>query len=680
VSVVAYHERIRERVVEVRSRRSTPVTVELRDAVSEYEWEDDVSADASNLPEGCTFDPNDGVTCSLDLAGDESRVVEYEASRELRRGVPEAEVAGEHAPGVDVLSAGRLARAADELCTHVASRRSDPAVALADACEAAEGEQFVDALRRVRDAQLASKPDVDSLLSAARQDADAAASAFDEDDYDTAIERWQDAREKYERVSYQLVTREESDLEAKVERSLERVASNVADCKLARGAAKVDAAEELVGERSKRASSKFEDALDYLGALDVDREAQIDALETRARKGRLRSLIDVGRSRMETAERQYDASRLDEAKATFRDAKEFFRNVSDLAIEYDQSEFRREAGSLVDTCVENVEQINTELTRVEGVSPVIERVEEVPSQGHERPEAAPPVDDGRREDEFDRERFVRRTDRNDVGARPPAHERLDQIGEGGQARVFRVRLEESGTVAALKVAKYRGTVDRGHVRRFLDSAEQWSLVDDHEHVVSVYDWGFGSDLWLLQEYVAGGDLTERTGRVSVERATEILAGIADALQYARGVDHLDVKPANVLVDDDGTAKLADWGLARVAFDHEYTNTRLGLSPPYAAPEQIDRTLGRRDNLTDIYQLGVTGYELLTGVLPFDPEAGPSLEQRILEVEPEPPSHHDPSIPAALDEVILTAMAKDREDRYEAALEFRNALEDVSDGA
>ncbi|MEF8826700.1 MAG: hypothetical protein V5A27_10250 [Halapricum sp.] len=103
---------------------------------------------------------------------------------------------------------------------------------------------------------------------------------------------------------------------------------------------------------------------------------------------------------------------------------------------------------------------------------------------------------------------------------------------------------------------------------------------------------------------------------------------------------------------------------------------MGISPPYAAPEQVDRTIGPRDYRTDIYQLGVTAYELLAGELPFDPEAPESLEQRILAGDPSHPSSVVPALPESVEEIVLTAMATDRNERYEAAIQLRDARKDA----
>lgn len=154
--------------------------------------------------------------------------------------------------------------------------------------------------------------------------------------------------------------------------------------------------------------------------------------------------------------------------------------------------------------------------------------------------------------------------------------------------------------------------------------------------------------------------------------------VADALEYAHGlgVVHLDVKPENVLLDRDGTPLVADWGLARILLEH--TETRMGLSPPYSAPEQLTGDSGDIDRRTDVYQLGVVAYEMVTGRLPFEDDRPTDLQRQILEESPTPPSAVNPKLPSDIDSTVLSALAKERTKRYEAVILFRNELDEVLD--
>ena len=263
---------------------------------------------------------------------------------------------------------------------------------------------------------------------------------------------------------------------------------------------------------------------------------------------------------------------------------------------------------------------------------------------------------------------------NELQDELPEHEVLEHIGSGGNADVHKIRLKETGEVAALKVPQWEGTLSVDVVEDFTDEAETWDKLDDHSNIVEVLNWGSVPYPWMILEYM-DGSLRDSTEGASTDEKLGILTDVADALEYAHGhgVIHLDIKPENVLVSD-GTPKIADWGLSQVLLTH--TQTQMGLSAPYAAPEQLTDDMGEIDRQTDVYQLGVLSYELLTGRLPFDTEKMADLQRQILEETPEPPSQVNGELPKELDEVILKAMAKSKEERYDAVVLFRNAVQSV----
>jgi serine/threonine protein kinase len=144
--------------------------------------------------------------------------------------------------------------------------------------------------------------------------------------------------------------------------------------------------------------------------------------------------------------------------------------------------------------------------------------------------------------------------------------------------------------------------------------------------------------------------------------------------HRRGVVHRDLKPENVLFRsvEDGWAvpKVADWGLAKLLLDH--TQSVEGFSPRYAAPEQLDEDHGETGHRTDVYQLGAVLYELFTGEPAFE---GPTTRvvTKVLSEPATPPSEVAPELPPAIDDVLLTALAKDRDDRQEDVIYLRDAL-------
>jgi hypothetical protein len=253
----------------------------------------------------------------------------------------------------------------------------------------------------------------------------------------------------------------------------------------------------------------------------------------------------------------------------------------------------------------------------------------------------------------------------------------DRIGSGGNADVMRATIStDDGTIPlAVKRPQLDGTVHTETIDRFVDEAETWDKLDDHDHVVSVVDYGSTPLPWIGMEYMDGGHLGERAGTIHTDQALWTAIGIAEAVHHAhrRGVAHLDLKPANVLFRTvDGTwdvPKVADWGLSKHLLDR--SSDVDGFSPKYAAPEQFDDR-GTMDDVTDIYQLGAVLYELFTGRPPFDP--GAPDPDRFDGSPPDPRSVAD--VPDAIADVVTTAMAPDRSDRYDSVVYVRDRIREA----
>ncbi|WP_199243670.1 outer membrane protein assembly factor BamB family protein [Haloplanus rallus] len=257
------------------------------------------------------------------------------------------------------------------------------------------------------------------------------------------------------------------------------------------------------------------------------------------------------------------------------------------------------------------------------------------------------------------------------------------IGSGGNADVVRATAPTpDGTVTlAVKKPRLSGTLHTDTVERMLAEAETWDKLDDHDHVVGVVDYGAEPLPWIAMEYMDGGHLGDRAGTMDVQQSLWTALAVTKGVRHAhrRGVAHLDLKPENVLFRSvDGAwdvPKVADWGLSKHLLDHSASVE--GVSPHYAAPEQFDESYGSVDDLTDVYQLGAVFYELFTGRPPFEGERT-RVVRAVLDDRPRPPSEVA-DVPAALDDVVLTALAKEKADRYDDIVYLRDALADLYDG-
>jgi outer membrane protein assembly factor BamB len=259
----------------------------------------------------------------------------------------------------------------------------------------------------------------------------------------------------------------------------------------------------------------------------------------------------------------------------------------------------------------------------------------------------------------------------------------ETIGGGGNADVTKAILPTpTGDVTlAMKRPRMQGTLHTDAVERLLAEAETWDKLDDHDHVVGVVDYGAEPLPWIAMEYMDGGHLGARAGDLEFEQALWTALGITKGVRHAhrKGVAHLDLKPENVLfrsVEDAwDVPKVADWGLSKHLLEH--SKSVEGLSPQYAAPEQFDEEYGAADDLTDVYQLGAVLYELFTGRPPFEGKPA-KVMHRVLHESPTPPSDVA-DVPEALDDVLLTALATEKGDRYESVLYLRDALQAVGTG-
>ena len=260
------------------------------------------------------------------------------------------------------------------------------------------------------------------------------------------------------------------------------------------------------------------------------------------------------------------------------------------------------------------------------------------------------------------------------------------LGVGGMAKVYLATDRVLERQVAVKVLSPPHAHDPSFVERFRREARAAARLS-HPNIVAVFDSGSDAGLhYLVMEYVAGQSLAQllhRQGRLAPRRAAELGVEVCAALAaaHAQGLVHRDVKPANVLVGDDGRVKVTDFGIAKAAATATLTGTGTVLgTAAYLSPEQAQG--GPVDARSDLYSLGCVLYELLTGSPPFGSGADSppvAVATRHLHQPPEPPSAHNPQVDASLDAVVLTALAKDPAQRYQSAIELQDALEQVLAG-
>lgn len=253
------------------------------------------------------------------------------------------------------------------------------------------------------------------------------------------------------------------------------------------------------------------------------------------------------------------------------------------------------------------------------------------------------------------------------------------IGRGGTAEVYQGRdLLLDRTVAVKLLGQVPASPEDERVQRLLREARAAAALS-HPHAVAVHDIGLSAQaMFVVMEYLDGESLREllaREHRLPAPRAVQIACQVAGALDAAhrRGLVHRDVTPANIMICADGTAKVLDFGIARFAEDASVTATGMIIgTPAYMSPEQVQS--GAVDGRTDVYALGCCLYHLLTGRPPFVGSDAAAVAFQHVNESPPAPGSVRPDVPPQLAAVVLRALAKRPEDRYQSAAELRSALE------
>jgi eukaryotic-like serine/threonine-protein kinase len=254
---------------------------------------------------------------------------------------------------------------------------------------------------------------------------------------------------------------------------------------------------------------------------------------------------------------------------------------------------------------------------------------------------------------------------------------VSRLGSGGMADVYCAEDLQLGRQVALKVLYRRFAEDQEFVERFRREASSAAGLQ-HQHVVSVYDRGeWDGTYWIAMEYLEGRSLKrviQEEGPLAPERAVDLAIQILRAARFAhrRGVIHRDLKPHNVIVDDEGRAKVTDFGIARAgASDMTQTGSIMGTAQ-YLSPEQAQGHAVSAQS--DIYSVGIILYEMLTGRVPFEGESAVTIALKQVSEQPVAPSQLNAAVSPQLEAVVMRALAKDPAARYPDADAFIAALQ------
>lgn len=245
------------------------------------------------------------------------------------------------------------------------------------------------------------------------------------------------------------------------------------------------------------------------------------------------------------------------------------------------------------------------------------------------------------------------------------YEIAGKIGSGGMADVYRGKDHKLNRYVAIKILKPEFREDAKFIKKFQTEAQSAAGLT-HPNVVNVYDVGNDDGVYyIVMELIEGitlKDYISKKGKLSIKEATSIAIQVSMGLEaaHSHGIVHRDVKPQNIIISTDGKVKVTDFGIARAASSNTISSNAMG-SVHYSSPEQVRG--GYSDEKSDIYSLGITLYEMVTGVVPFDGDTTVAIAIKHLQEEMVPPSTYTPELPYSLERIIEKCTQKSVDRRY-----------------
>lgn len=474
-----------------------------------------------------------------------------------------------------------------------------------------------------------------SLLEAANR-------IFEDKRFDESKKAYEEAKKIFKEA---LALAEKRNFEAdreKIREALGSIETSIEAALLSKGDAMLKNAEKNFKEKKFREAERtFASAIEFLEGLKIQREEREDMRDV-GRDGIIKAKLEQGKEKMQAADNLFRNLKYYDAKEGYKNAREYLEEVLEEASNYKLSKLVEELNTMIQACSQNISTATTALmdVNVKGVEPEIITVDSV-SKGTAD--------------------FKRKAPIHHAPVTPTAerlmekYAGLEYLGGGGFADVYK-GTKMDGAVVAVKVPR---NLDESAEKVFFREISTWERLS-HRNIVKLLSPHFTPVPHIELEYVDGGNVHEaiKTETMDVQTACQIVFDIARALEYTHGknVIHGDINPKNILLMRTRESKITDFGLAKVATS---SSIMKGYTQAFAAKEQVEKRMA--DKKTDVYQLGLTFYVMLTGSNPFDAGSIFETEKRVVSYSPDPPGSNNPRA-EGLDTIIMRCLSKDPGER------------------
>ena len=603
---------------------------------------------------------------------------------------------------------------------------------LFEAGEALKADELDRSIELATKAQIAAKPTTEYLLSKAKELVFSAENCFKSKNYEEAVENWEKSIEEYERAGVLANERNEKEVVERIAEVEKTINENIFRAKTAidnqkmlelvdRGNRKVEEANKLFLDKKFDESKK-----DYEGAKDIFKEALLlcenrdfenekekikeaiesidssinavllstvdamlkDAKESfkeknfskseeaflktikfiseldiqkkeleemleQGKAGKIQSMIEIGKKKMKSADMLFEKVKYYDAKESYKASREYLEDVRDEASSYKLTKLVEDLNELIQACSQNISSATTALMDVGDVGPIeIITCDDV-GKGVARFKSGPINS------------FVPPTPVAEKLRKK--YSKLVYLGGGGFADVYKAT-KKDGTVVSVKAPR---NLDERAESIFFRELDTWKKLK-HRNIVKFIKPYVKPEPHFEIEYVDGGSLYEALKKDSfdVEVACRIVFDIASGLEYghSKNIIHGDINPKNILLNSIGEAKITDFGLSKIATS---SSELKGYTLPYAPIEMFEE--GTINEKSDVYQLGLTFYVMLTRINPFDAGSRFETERQIKTLTPDPPGNSNHKV-KGLDDIIMRSLLKDPKKRP-SLREFREQIYD-----